>query len=138
MYSDREWGIRVQNARSIIYHSTFQTLKTPGKQTGNFIHVSAGKGQRDVLEEAFVILHGMQRKLDDIINLPNDKGQSAFDLAWNHKQTKEMIRSWGGYSLKPITTAPRDGKGGKDSKGRGKGGRDGVTVDHRYNRANYR
>ena len=85
-----------------------------------------------------MILYGMQRRVADIINLPNDKGQSAYDVSWNHKPCRAMIKSWGGESLKPITTAPRDGKGGKDIKGRGLGGRDGLTVDHPYNRANYR
>ena len=139
-YSEREWGLRTNMAWCIIYHSTFQTLKTPGLHTGNFIHMSAAKGQADILEKAFLTLHRMQRPVAEIINLPNDNGQSPYDVAWNHKPMRDLLWHWGGRLLKPLNTLPRPGggKGGKDINGRGKGTRDGVTADHRYNRAHYR
>ena len=136
-YPEHVWGEYCTMAWWIMHHSSFDTLKTPGLRTGNFIHMSAAKSQADILEKAFITLHRMDRPVGDIINLPNGNGQSAYDVAWNHKPCRNMLKSWGGEALKPLNTLPRDGmgKGGKDIKGRGLGGRDGVTVDHRYNRA---
>ena len=72
--------------------------------------------------------------IQNIVDEVNKHKRSTLDICWHNRLTSKVLKAWGDKSLNPIFTWPKSGKGGKDTKGRGKGRKDAVTEQHVWNK----
>ena len=119
----------------IVGGCTVGTLRNTAVGGGNFAHLARGPWLLQIALDAVYQREGSHKTYGEefaefICNQPGKGGHGPFDIHWNNRALRDVVKKFGGVSIKEVQSAHGRGHHGHA----GSGTKDGVTPDHPWHR----